>query len=147
MSLRDRLNDEMKDAMRAKDELRLSTIRLVRSVVKNREIDQKIVLDDAGISEVIASMVKQRRESIKMFGDAGRVDLVEKEERELAILLGYLPRQLSREEIVSLVRSAITESGAQSGKDMGLVMKALKPRIAGSADGRIVSEVVRELLG
>jgi uncharacterized protein YqeY len=83
MSLRDRLNDEMKEAMRARDELRLSTIRIVRSVVKNREIDQKQVLDDSGICEVIASLVKQRRESIRMFGEAGRVDLVEKEEREL----------------------------------------------------------------
>jgi uncharacterized protein YqeY len=147
MSLRDRLNEEMKDAMRAKDEIRLSTIRSVRSVVKNREIDQKIVLDDSGISEVIASLAKQRRESIKMFGDAGRVDLVEKEERELSLLLDFLPQQLSRDEIVSLVKTVITESGAQSGKDMGLVMKCLKPRIAGCADGKLVSEVVREILG
>jgi len=147
MSLRDRLNEEMKDAMRAKDEVRLSTIRSVRSVVKNREIDQKIVLDDSGISEVIASLAKQRRESIKMFGDAGRVDLVEKEERELSLLLDFLPRQLSRDEIITLVKSVITESGAQSGKDMGLVMKSLKPRIAGCADGKLVSEVVREILG
>lgn len=147
MSLRDRLNDDMKEAMKARDELRLSTVRLVRSVVKNREIDQKIVLDDSGISEVIASLVKQRRESIKMFTDAGRTDLVEKEERELALLLEYLPRQLSRDEIVSLVNSVIAESGAQGGKDMGMVMKALKARIAGCADGRVVSEVVKELLG
>lgn len=147
MSLRDRLNDEMKEAMRAKDEVRLSTIRSVRSVVKNREIDQKQVLDDSGICEVIASLVKQRRESIRMFGEAGRVDLVEKEERELSLLLAFLPQQLSREEIVTLVEKAIAESGAQGGKDMGKVMKILKPQITGCADGKLVSDVVKELLG
>jgi len=147
MSLRDRLNEEMKDAMRAKDEVKLSTIRNVRFVVKNREIDQKLVMDDSGICEVIASLVKQRRESIRMFGDAGRVDLVEKEERELSLLLGFLPRQLSREEVVSLAEKAIADSGAESGKDMGKVMKALKPLVTGCADGKLVSEVVKELLG
>ncbi len=147
MSLRDRLSDEMKDAMRAKDALRLSAIRLVRSVVKNREIDQKLVLDDAGISEVIASLVKQRRESIRMFGEAGRQDLVEKEERELDILLGFLPRQLTREEIVELAAKVIAECGAQGGKDMGMAMKALRPHVTGSADGKMVSEVVKQLLG
>ncbi|MBT0663823.1 GatB/YqeY domain-containing protein [Geobacter pelophilus] len=147
MSLRDRLNDEMKDAMRAKDDLRLSAIRLVRSAVKNKEIDQKLVLDDSGIQEVIASLVKQRRESIRMFGEAGRVDLVEKEERELSVLLDFLPRQLSREEIVTLVEKAIAESGAQGGKDMGKVMKVLKPQVTGCADGKLVSDVVKGLLG
>ena len=146
MSLRERLDAGMKDAMRARDELRLSAIRLVRSAVKNREIDQKLVLDDAGISEVISSLVKQRRESIRMFGDAGRADLVEKEERELAVLLDFLPRQLTRDEIVELVRRAISESGASGTRDMGMVMKTLKPQVAGCADGRLVSEVVKELL-
>ena len=147
MSLRDRLNDEMKEAMRARDDLRLSAIRLVRSVIKNREIDQKQSLDDAGISEVIASLVKQRRESIRMFGDAGRQDLVEKEEKELGILLGFLPRQLDRHEIAEIAARVIAECGAQGGKDMGMVMKAMKPHVAGSADGKMVSEVVKELLG
>ena len=147
MSLRERLDAGMKDAMRARDDLRLSAIRLVRSSVKNREIDQKLVLDDAGISEVIAALVKQRRESIRMFGEAGRNDLVEKEERELAVLLEFLPRQLSRDEIVELVRKTISESGASGAKDMGMVMKALKPQVTGCADGKLVSEVVKELLG
>ncbi len=146
MSLRDRLNDEMKDAMRAKDVLKLSAIRLVRSVVKNREIDQKLVLDDAGISEVIASLVKQRRESIRMFAEAGRQDLVEKEELELSVLLGFLPNQLTREEIVELASRVIAECGAQGGKDMGMAMKALKPHVTGCADGKLVSEVVKQLL-
>jgi uncharacterized protein YqeY len=147
MALRDQLTDGMKAAMKAKDESRLSCIRLVRSAVKNREIDQKQELDDAAIIEVIASLVKQRRESIRMFGEAGRHDLVEKEERELAVLLEFLPSQLSRQEIVDLVAGVITECGAQGTKDMGRVMKSLMPHVSGRADGKLVSEVVKELLG
>lgn len=147
MGLRETLTDEMKVAMKARDEVRLSCIRLVRSAVKNREIDQKTVLDDAGICEVVSSLAKQRRESIRMFGEAGRQDLVEKEERELAVLLEFLPRQLSREEIAELVTGVIAETGAQGSKDMGRVMKSLMPHTAGRADGKLVSEVVKELLG
>jgi hypothetical protein len=146
MSLRERLDSEMKDAMRARDDLRLSTVRLVRSAVKNREIDQRLVLDDSGISEVIASLAKQRRESIRMFGEAGRQDLVDKEERELQVLLGFLPRQMTREEVTALAAAAIAESGAQGARDMGKVMKAMMPHVTGRADGKMVSEVVKELL-
>ena len=146
MSLRERLDSEMKDAMRARDDLRLSTVRLVRSAVKNREIDQRLVLDDSGISEVIASLAKQRRESIRMFGEAGRQDLVDKEERELQVLLGFLPRQMTREEVTALAAAAIAESGAQGARDMGKVMKAMMPHVTGHADGKMVSEVVKELL-
>ena len=146
MSLRERLESEMKDAMRARDDLRLSTVRLVRSAVKNREIDQRLVLDDSGISEVIASLAKQRRESIRMFGEAGRQDLVDKEERELQVLLGFLPRQMTREEVTALAAAAIAESGAQGARDMGKVMKAMMPHVTGRADGKMVSEVVKELL-
>lgn len=147
MGLREQLTDGMKAAMKAKDEPRLSCIRLVRSAVKNREIDQKKDLDDAGIMEVISSLVKQRRESIRMFGEAGRNDLVEKEERELAVLLEFLPTQLSRQEISVLVGRVITECGAQGANDMGRVMKSLMPHVSGRADGKLVSEVVKELLG
>jgi hypothetical protein len=147
MGLREQLTDEMKTAMKAKDEPRLSCIRLVRSAVKNREIDQKKELDDAAIIEVISSLLKQRRESIRMFGEAGRHDLVEKEERELAVLLEFLPSQLSRQEIVDLVARVIDECGAQGAKDMGRVMKGLMPHVSGRADGKLVSEVVKELLG
>ena len=146
MFLRDRLTSDMKDAMKAKDELKLSTVRLVRSAVKNKEIDSKRELDDQGILEVIASLVKQRRESIRMFGEAGRQDLVAKEEQELAVLQGFLPRQLSRDELIELVVLAIEECGAQGSKDMGKVMKALSPRVAGRADGKMVSDLVREKL-
>jgi len=146
MSLRERLTEEMKVAMKGKDDLRLSAIRLVRSAVKNREIDQKRELDDQGIAEVIASLAKQRRESIRLFREAGRNDLVEKEEKELAVLLAFLPQQLSREEVAELVLQAITESGARGAGDMGKVMKVLMPRVSGRADGKVVSEVVREKL-
>jgi uncharacterized protein YqeY len=147
MSLKERLDTAMKDAMRARDDLRLSTIRLVRSAIRNKEIDQKKSLEDSEISEVFSTLAKQRRESIRMFGDAGRIDLVEKEKRELGILLEFLPRQLSRDEIVEIVGKVISETGAQGGKDMGMVMKAVKSHLSGTADGKAVSEIVRGLLG
>ena len=147
MSLRDRLTEEMKVAMKQRDDLKLSTIRLVRSAVKNREIDQKRELDDQGVAEVLASLAKQRRESIRLFRDAGRNDLVEKEEKELAVLLGFLPQQLGREAVAELVDRVIAECGAQGGKDMGRVMKALMPHVAGRADGKMVSDIVKEKLG
>jgi uncharacterized protein YqeY len=132
--------------MKAKDELRLATIRQVRSVMKNREIDQKRELDDQGISEVVSSLAKQRRESIKMFRDAGREELATKEETELNILLEFLPQQLSREEVAAIVSKAIADSGAQGAKDMGKVMKVLMPQVSGRADGKLVNDVVKELL-
>ena len=147
MALRERLSEEMKNAMKARDELRLSTIRLIRSAVKNKDIELKRELDDQEIVEVIAALGKQRRESIRLFGEAGRRDLVEKEEKELAILLDFLPQQLNREEVAALVEKIIAECGAQGGKDMGRVMKALIPHVAGRADGKTVSDLVREKLG
>ncbi|HTG82359.1 MAG TPA: GatB/YqeY domain-containing protein [Geobacteraceae bacterium] len=147
MALRERLSDEMKEAMKARDDLRLSAIRLIRSAVKNKDIELKRELAEQEIVEVIASLVKQRRESIRLFGEAGRQDLVEKEEKELAVLLGFLPQQLSREDVAELVDRIIAESGAQGGKDMGRVMKALMPHVAGRADGKMVSDIVKEKLG
>ncbi|MCM2359280.1 MAG: GatB/YqeY domain-containing protein [Geobacteraceae bacterium] len=147
MALRERLSEEMKGAMKARDELRLSVIRMIRSAVKNRDIDLKRELNEQEIVEVISTLAKQRRESIRLFREAGRQDLVEKEEKELAILLGFLPQQLSREELAALVDGVIAECGAQGGKDMGRVMKALQPHVAGRADGKMVSDMVREKLG
>jgi uncharacterized protein len=146
MTLKERLADELKVAMKARDELKLATIRQIRASVKNREIDLKRELDDQGISEVIASLGKQRRESIRMFREAGRDDLVAKEEKELEILLTFLPQQLSREEVAALVAQAVAESGAQGAKDMGKVMKVLMPRVSGRADGKLVNDLVREEL-
>lgn len=146
MTLRDRLNEEMKGAMKARDEVRLSAIRLIRSSVKNREIELRRELSEQEVIEVVATLVKQRRESIRMFGEAGRTDLVEKEEKELALLLEFLPQQLTRNEVEALVVRAIAESGAQGARDMGKVMKALMPEVAGKADGSLVSAIVKEKL-
>jgi uncharacterized protein YqeY len=146
MSLKDQLNESMKTAMKARDDLRLSAVRMVRSMVKNREIDQKKELNDQEIIEVISTLVKQRRESIRMYREGNRADLVEKEEAELGVLLGFLPAQLSTAEIEALVDRIITETGAQGAKDMGRVMKALTPLTAGKADGKTVSDTVKQKL-
>jgi len=146
MSLRERLNDELKASMKSKDNLKLSVIRMVRSSVKNREIDQRHELDDQEIIEVISTLCKQRKESIRLFREASRKDLVDKEEKELELLLEFLPKQLTHEELEDLVRKTIAESGAQGPKDMGRVMKALQPAIAGRADGKMVSELVKDHL-
>jgi uncharacterized protein len=146
MQLRERLQTEMKEAMKSRDALRLSTIRMVISAVKNRDIELRRELNDAEITETIATLCKQRRESIKLFKEAGRQELVDKEEAELALMISFLPQQLTREELVSLVEKAITETGAASGKDMGKVMKALAPSVSGRADGKLVSEIVKEKL-
>jgi uncharacterized protein YqeY len=146
MTLRERLDAELKTAMKAKDVVGLSVIRMIRSVAKNREIDQKKPLDDAGIAEVVTTLVKQRRESIRMFREAGRDDLVVKEEKELALLLDFLPRQLTDEEVSQLVTEAVSATGASGLKDLGMLMKVLKPQVAGRADGSLVSRIVKENL-
>ncbi|HBA86781.1 MAG TPA: glutamyl-tRNA amidotransferase [Geobacter sp.] len=146
MQLRARLNADMKDAMKSRDAARLSGIRMVLSAVKNRDIELRRELNDAEITETISTLCKQRRESIRLFKEAGRQDLVDKEEAELALLVSFLPQQLTREELVSLVDKVITETSATSGKDMGKVMKALQPLVSGRADGKLVSEVVKEKL-
>jgi uncharacterized protein YqeY len=144
--LREKLVEDMKTAMKARDEVRLSAIRMVRASVKNREIELGKELDDREVTEVIATLAKQRRESIKLFQEAGRSDLVEKEERELAVLLGFLPRQLDRIEVSEIVAKAVAESGAQGPGDIGKVMKIVMPLVSGRADGKLVNEIVREML-
>ncbi len=146
MTLKEQLNDAMKAAMKARDDLRLSAVRMVRSAVKNREIDQKKELDDQGVIDVVSTLVKQRRESIRMYQEGNRPELAEKEEAELNVLLGFLPAQLAPEEIEELVARIIIETGAQGAKDMGRVMKAVTPLTAGKADGRTVSDIVRSKL-
>jgi uncharacterized protein YqeY len=146
MSLKDQLNESMKTAMKARDDLRLSAVRMVRSMVKNREIEQKAELNDQEIIEVISTLAKQRRESIRMYREGNRPDLVEKEEAELEVLLGFLPAQLSSAEIAALVDRIISETGAQGARDMGRVMKALTPLTAGKADGKTVSDTVKQKL-
>lgn len=146
MTLKEQLDDAMKQAMKARDDLRLSAVRMIRSQVKNREIEQRRELDDQGIIEVISTLVKQRRESIRLYQEGNRQDLVDKEEAELSVLLGFLPAQLSAAEIDELVSRVITETGAQGARDMGKVMKALTPLTAGRADGKAVSEAVKRQL-
>jgi hypothetical protein len=146
MSLKEQLNETMKTAMKARDDLRLSAVRMVRSTVKNREIDLKRELEDRDIIEVISTLVKQRRESIRMYREGNRADLMEKEEAELEVLMGFLPAQLGTAEIEALVDRIITETGAQGAKDMGRVMKALTPLTAGKADGKTVSDCVKKRL-
>jgi uncharacterized protein YqeY len=146
MSLKDQLNESMKTAMKARDDLRLSAVRMVRSMVKNREIEQKAELNDQEIIEVISTLAKQRRESIRMYREGNRPDLVEKEEAELEVLLGFLPAQLGIAEIEALVDRIIAETGAQGARDMGRVMKALTPLTAGKADGKTVSDTVKQKL-
>lgn len=146
MTLKEKLNDTMKTAMKARDNLRLSAVRMARAAVKNREIDSHVELDDKGVIDVISTMVKQRRESIRMYLEGNRPELAEKEESELAVLMEFLPVQLSPAEIESLVRQVILELGANGVKEMGQVMKGVTPLTAGKADGKSVSETVRRLL-
>jgi uncharacterized protein YqeY len=146
MTLKEQLNDAMKTAMKARDDLRLSAVRMVRAAVKNREIELRTDLDDQAVTDVISTMAKQRRESIRLYREGNRLELAEKEEAELAVLLEFLPVQLNPDEIDTLVSQAIQDIGAQGVKDMGRVMKAITPLTAGKADGRVVSDAVRRLL-
>lgn len=146
MTLKEQLTDAMRTAMKARDNLRLSAVRMVLSAIKNREIDQQKVVDDQGVTEVISTLVKQRRESIRLYLEGNRPELASKEEAELNILLAFLPAQMSLAEINELVTRVIGEMSAQGIKDMGRVMKAVTPLTAGRADGKIVSDAVRSSL-
>ena len=136
----------MKAAMRAKESARLSTVRLLLAAIKQREVDERIELDDAAVLSVIEKMIKQRRESIAQYEKAARQDLADAEKFELGVLSGYLPQQMSDAEIAEEVQKAISESGASSAKDMGKVMAALKGRLAGKADMGKVSALVKSKL-
>ncbi len=146
MSLQEQLNTAMKEAMKAKATLRLSTIRLAKNAVKNKEIEAGIPLDDQGVITVISTLVKQRRESAQVYRDGGRVDLAEKEEQELLVLQDFLPTQLSEDKIKGLIEEAVAETGAASMRDMGKVMKIVSAKTLGRADGRMVSELVKSRL-
>ena len=146
MSLKDRINDDMKAAMRARESERLATIRLLLAAIKQREVDDRVTLDDAGITAVIDKMIKQRKDSISQFEAAGRTDLVEKEAAELTVLTGYMPAQLSDAEIAAEVQAAVAQVGAAGPQDMGKVMGVLKPKLAGRADMTAVSGLVKAAL-
>jgi uncharacterized protein YqeY len=146
MSLKLRITDDMKTAMRAKDAARLGTIRLLLAAIKQKEVDERIELDDATISSIVEKLIKQRKDSISQFQAAHRDDLVAAEQAELLVLQAYLPEQLSAVEVEAAVVAAIAETGASSAKDMGKVMGLLKPRLAGRADMGQVSALIKTRL-
>lgn len=146
MSINENLNAAMKEAMKAKDSLRLGTVRMVRAAIKNKEIDERRELEDQDVIGVLSTLAKQRRDSIEAYRESGRTDLAEKEEAELAVIQEFLPQQLSTEELAAIIDSAVLETGASSPKDMGGVMKVVVPKTTGRADGRVVSEMVRARL-
>ena len=146
MSLKDKLTEDLKQAMRQGDEQRRSTLRLVMAAIKNVEIEKRRELEEGELLAIIAKEAKQRHESIAQFERGGRQDLVDREEAELQILLAYLPEQLSREEIEAQARRIIEEVEATSPAQMGQVMRQLMPLMQGKADGKLVSQVVKELL-
>jgi len=146
MALKEQLDADLKAAMREKEALKLSVIRMLKSAVKYREIELMKPLDDAGVQGVISSEIKRRRDSVEQYRAGNRQDLVDKEEAEIAILQGYLPAQLSEAELRAKIDAAVAKAGAQGPKDMGAVMKALMPEVQGRADGKVVSELVKARL-
>jgi uncharacterized protein YqeY len=147
MALKERITEDMKTAMRAGEKARLSTIRLALAAIKQREVDERISLDDGQVLAVLDKMIKQRREAITHFKSGGRVDLVDKESAEILVLQGYLPAQLSDAEIDTLIAEAIAATGAASIKDMGKVMGAVKQKVQGRADMGAVSARIKQKLG
>ena len=147
MGLKERITSDMTAAMKAREAARLSTLRMVKAAVQNREIEKGGELSEEELTKALQSLVKQRRDSVEQYEKAGRAELAEKERAEIAVIEEYLPRAASREEIEQAVAEAIAEIGASSMKEMGAVMKAAQARLAGrNADGRTVSEVVKAKL-
>ncbi|MBI5043820.1 MAG: GatB/YqeY domain-containing protein [Nitrospirae bacterium] len=150
MSLQEQLVNDMKEAMKSGDSVKVSTIRMLKAAIKNKEIEKggtSYKLSDKEILEVIATGIKQRKDSIEQFTKGHRQDLAEKEKKELEILLAYMPPQMSDEDVRAEVKKAIAETSASSQKDIGKVMKVLMPKISGRADGAVVNRIVRELIG
>jgi uncharacterized protein len=143
MTLKARISEDMKSAMRAKDSVRLGAVRLLLAAIKQKEVDERSEPDDAAITGIVEKLIKQRKDSISQFQAAGRADLVAAEQAELAVLQAYLPEQLSSAEIEAAVAAAIAESSATSARDMGKVMGLLKPRLAGRADMGQVSSLIK----
>lgn len=147
MSLKERITEDMKTAMRARDSERLGTIRMITAAIKQREVDERITLDDAQVLSVIEKMIKTRKESVAQFQTAGRADLVAKETSEIELLQGYLPAQLSEAEVDALIQQAIAESGASSIKEMGKAMALLKQKAQGRTDMAAASARLKAKLG
>jgi uncharacterized protein len=146
MNLKERITEDMKTAMRAKDSEKLGTIRLLQSAMKQKEVDERITLDDAAIVAIVDKMIKQRKDSIAAFEQAARQDLVDKEKAELSVLSAYLPERLSAQEVTDAVKAIVAELGASGSGDMGKVMGVVKTRLAGKADMGAVSAAVKAAL-
>lgn len=146
MSLLERLNQDMKTAMKNKEKTKLSVIRMLRSEIKNEEIERQHTLNDEEVIEVLMRELKKRKDALQQFEEAGRKDLVQQLQEEIAVIQPYLPEQLSEEELRELVREVLQETGATSKADMGKVMKAIMPRVKGRADGKLVNRLVQEAL-
>ena len=146
MAIKEQLSEDIKAAMRARDSERLSTLRLVSAAIKQKEVDERVSLDDAAVLSVLEKMIKQRKDSIAQFQAGGRQDLVDKEQAELAVLAAYMPEQMSESEVAAAVVASIAAVGASGPQDMGKVMSALKPGLAGKADMGLVSKLLKEKL-
>lgn len=147
MSLKERLLEDMKTAMKDRDIIRKNTVQMVRSAVLQVEKDSRTTLDDNGVIEVIAKEVKKRKDSLPDFEKSGRQDLIENLKTEIGILLKYLPEQLTEEEVEVFVREAIAETDASSARDMGKIMQVVMPKVKGRADGRLINQIAKRLLG
>lgn len=146
MTLKNRIQDDVKDAMRARDRERLPVLRLITAAIKQKEVDERVELDETGVLGVLDKMAKQRRESLEQYEKAGREDLAAQERFELELLKQYLPEQLGEEELAGLIAQAITDAGAESMRDMGAVMGLLRGQVQGRADMKAVSNAVRARL-
>ena len=147
MGLREKIDADIKDALKSGAKDKVSALRMLSAALKNKQIDKRRPLTDEEVIETIRTLIKQRKDSIEQFTKGGRQDLVDKETLEVTFLEVYLPQQLTREELVAMVRDAIAQTGAQGARDMGKVMKALVPMAAGRADGKLLSELVKSALG
>jgi len=147
MGLRDTIDADIKDALKSGAKDKVSTLRMLNAALKNKQIDRRRPLTEEEVIETVRSLIKQRHDSIEQFAKGGRQDLVDKETAEIAVLERYLPQQMAREELEAMVRAAITQTGAQGARDMGKVMKAIIPMVGGRADGKLVSELVKNALG
>ena len=146
MSLYDTIDSDLKGALKSKDSIRVSTLRMVRTALKNKEVELRRKLDEPEILRIFAQQAKQHKDSIEQYERGGRHDLADKEKQELAILESYLPSQLGEEELRSVIKAIIAETGASGVKDIGKVMKEAMVRLAGKADGKIVNKIVKDLL-
>jgi uncharacterized protein YqeY len=147
MGLRETIDTDIIQALKSGAKDKLSTLRMLSAALKNKQIDKRRPLTEEEVAETVRSLIKQRKDSIEQFGKGGRQDLVDKESAEVAVLEVYLPQQMSRDELEVMIRDAVTQTGAQGAKDMGKVMKALIPLVAGRADGKLLSELVKHALG